>query len=145
MLFGDKGSKSFSYLSLIALSLLVCLAFIFITLPSSLDSLPKGIKVKRGKVSLKRQKDTLKIRASHNSIIEYQDFNIGRFEAIRFIQPSKKSRVLNRVVSGKSTQIHGNLFANGQVYLINPAGIYFGKQAHIDVAAFYAEIGRAHV
>lgn len=106
-----------------------------------LHSLPTNVHVKRGNVQFERQQKQLNIRASHNSIIEYEDFSINQFEAIRFIQPSKNARVLNRVIGNNPSHINGNLFANGQVFLINPAGIYLGKQAHIDVAAFYAATG----
>ena len=60
---------------------------------------------------------------------------------MQFNQPSASSRVLNRVDSADPTSILGTLRANGIVYLINPAGLYFGKTSFIDVGGLFAAAG----
>ncbi|WP_161554905.1 beta strand repeat-containing protein [Ereboglobus luteus] len=81
------------------------------------------------------------ITAGNNAIIEYPKFNIDRNETVQFVQPTDTSRVLNRITGGDPSSILGNLQANGIVYFVNPAGIYFGQHATIDVGQFYAAAG----
>lgn len=64
---------------------------------------------------------------SNKAIINWQSFNIGAKEKTQFIQPSSHAIVLNRINPGQGvSQIYGLLKANGQIILINQAGIYFG-------------------
>ena len=102
---------------------------------------PVGEQVVRGNVSFSRQGDLTVIRASDNSIINYQNFDIARQETVRFIQPSAAARVLNRIKGAAPTRIDGALLANGHVYIVNPAGVYFGPSAIVDVAGIHAAAG----
>jgi len=104
---------------------------------------PQGASVLNGDVnitSLPANNLTL-IEASHNSIINYQSFNIAGHETVQFIQPSASSRVFNRVIGAGATHIDGSLLANGQVYIVNAAGIFFGENAIVDVAGLHAAAG----
>lgn len=103
---------------------------------------PTGEQVVRGDVRFERRGNETLIYAGRNSIIRYRGFDIARGETVRFVQPDAGSRVLNRIDSAAPTRIDGNLFANGRVYLINPAGVYFGQGAVVDVAGLYAGAAR---
>jgi filamentous hemagglutinin family protein len=72
------------------------------------------------------------------AIINWQGFSIGGGEITRFTQPSAASAVLNRVTSTQASSILGALQSNGQVFLINPNGIFFGGGATVDVAGLVA-------
>ena len=106
-----------------------------------LYGLPKGQQVIQGQAQFSKSGNTLQIVPSDNAIINYDSFNIQTYETVRFLQQSSQSRVLNRVMNSLPTNIDGNLHANGQVYLVNPAGIYFGNHAVVDVGALYAAAG----
>ncbi len=102
---------------------------------------PQGEVVRQGQASFNRDGSVTTITASHNSIIEYRSFNIAGHETVRFVQPNEQARVLNRVNSADPSRIDGSLIANGRVYLVNPAGVYFGDGALVNVGALYAAAG----
>lgn len=78
-------------------------------------------------------------QTSDLAIIDWRSFNIDPSETTRFVQPSADSVVLNRVTGGEgASEILGTLKANGQVFLVNPDGILFGKDAVVDVGALVA-------
>lgn len=70
---------------------------------------------------------------SRNAIINWNDFSIRAGELTRFVQPNANAAVLNRVVGGDVSAIHGALRANGNVFVINPNGILVGTGGTIDV------------
>jgi len=72
------------------------------------------------------------------AIIDWRGFSIGQNEVTQFKQPDASAITLNRVTGGDPSQILGQLNANGQVWLINPNGIVFGKSARVDVAGLLA-------
>ena len=81
--------------------------------------------------------DTI-IHAANKTIIDYTQFNVAAGTKVQFIQPGATSWVLNRIVTASPSQIDGTLTANGIIYLVNPAGVMFGKNSVINVGQFYA-------
>lgn len=65
-------------------------------------------------------------------------FDVTVGHTVQFVQPTHLSAVLNRDVTGLASTITGSIQANGQVYLINPAGITFGPTAVIHAWSFGA-------
>jgi filamentous hemagglutinin family protein len=102
---------------------------------------PQGERVVAGEASFARHGRSTTITAGRDAIIEYRSFDIGASESVRFVQPDAGSRVLNRVLGGSPTLIAGSLSANGQVYVVNEAGVYFGSTAVVNVGALHAAAG----
>ncbi len=102
---------------------------------------PENATVQHGSATIQRQGDLTQITTSHQAIIDYKSFDVKAHETVQFIQPSSSSRVLNRITNMLPTQIDGVIKANGAVYFANPAGIYFGQRAVVDVAKLYAAAG----
>ena len=96
-------------------------------------ALPAGQQVVNGQAAFNTQGNNLTITNSPNAIINWQGFSINTNEAVRFIQQSSSSAVLNRVIGQDPSRILGLLQSNGRVFLINPNGILFGQGARIDV------------
>jgi filamentous hemagglutinin family protein len=70
--------------------------------------------------------------------LSWASFNIAPQETVDFVQPSASAIAVNRITGTNGTQILGHLHANGQVYLINPNGILFGRGAQVDVGGLVA-------
>lgn len=128
--------KSILHLGVRWIMLATAVQFAFYAHP--LFANPAGASVVNGAVNMQTTGNTLAITASDRSIINWQGFSIGAGETTQFIQPSANASVLNRVTSGDSSQIMGALQANGQVYLINPNGVFIGNGATINVGSFLA-------
>src|SRR6266516_1519714 len=78
-------------------------------------------------------------QSSSSAIINWNTFNIGTKESVRFNQPGSSSVALNRVTGGLGpSEILGTLTANGRVFVINRDGILFGPGAVINTAGFLA-------
>src|SRR6516165_9814643 len=78
-------------------------------------------------------------QSSNSAIINWNTFNIGVNESVRFNQPGSSSVVLNRVTGGLGpSEILGTLTANGRVFVINRDGILFGPNAVVNTAGFLA-------
>ncbi len=113
--------------------------FCIVCLPGVLACLPEQSVVESGKVSLHRHSDnTMVIEASDKAIIRHKSFDVQRGEKVRFIQPSSSSSVLNRIEGSKASKIFGSIESNGRVFLVNSQGIYFGKEAVVQVGSLIA-------
>lgn len=99
---------------------------------------PLGMTVQQGSVNASQTGPRLDITASHNSVINWQSFNIGAGESVNFHQPNNVSVVWNRILDANPSQIWGSLNANGQVVLMNQNGFYFGPNSSINVGGFFA-------
>ncbi|MBL9031140.1 MAG: filamentous hemagglutinin N-terminal domain-containing protein [Phycisphaerae bacterium] len=110
--------------------------------PGAMARGPTGGQVASGSATIRQQGATTTITASNGAIINYQSFNIAAGETVRFVQPDASSRVLNRVTGPDPSRIAGSLIANGIVYIVNPAGVYFAQGSLVNVGGLYAAAGK---
>lgn len=100
---------------------------------------PTGGAVTAGSASISTGAGTtLVTQTTANAVINWQSFNIGLGETVRFVQPSSNAVALNRVLGPDPSTILGNLTANGKVFLMNPNGVLFGKGAQVNVGGLVA-------
>ncbi len=105
----------------------------------SATSHPIGGQVVSGSGSITQSGNTTDIRQSSADLsLNWLSFNVGSQASVDFIQPSTSSVAVNRILGNNGSQILGHLDANGQVYLINPNGIIFGKDAQVNVGGLVA-------
>ena len=78
------------------------------------------------------------IQKTNKAIIDWRSFSIDPGEQTNFQQPSASAVTLNRVGGGVSSNINGQLTANGQLFLINPNGVVFGNGARVNVGGLVA-------
>jgi filamentous hemagglutinin family protein len=119
------------------LSLAVALAF---TAGAHAQSLPTGGQVTSGTGSVSQSSATAMVvtQTTDKLGMTWQTFSIGAGHSVQFVQPSASSIALNRVIGGSRSEIYGSLSANGQVFLVNPNGILFGRTAQVDVGGIVA-------
>jgi filamentous hemagglutinin family protein len=102
---------------------------------------PSGGSVVSGSANISQAADTTTITAGHNSVLRWDSFDVGAAHTVEFVQPSVDARVLNWIEGLAASRIDGTLRANGHVYLVNQAGLFFGQTAVIDAARLYAVAG----
>ncbi|HAX78897.1 MAG TPA: hypothetical protein DCY88_24480 [Cyanobacteria bacterium UBA11372] len=84
------------------------------------------------------------IRGS-NLFHSFQDFNVGNLQRVYFANPTGIENILGRVTGSQASQILGTLgvLGSANLYLINPNGIIFGKNARLDISgSFFASTAR---
>jgi filamentous hemagglutinin family protein len=102
-------------------------------------ALPTGGNIVGGQASISQSGAAMRIeQASSRAAIDWQSFNIGAQASVTFDQPSANAIALNRVLGASGSEIFGRLSANGQVFLVNPNGILFGRGAQVDVGGLVA-------
>lgn len=102
-------------------------------------ALPEGGQVDAGQAAITTAGSTMTIaQQTAQAIINWQNFGIGRGEAVHINQPNSQSMLLNRVVGSNPSEIFGQLTANGQVILVNPNGVFFRPGSSVDVGGLTA-------
>jgi filamentous hemagglutinin family protein len=100
---------------------------------------PSGGKVVSGSGSISSNGATTTIVQSSSTLsVNWNSFNVAPKETVTFVQPTASSIAVNRIFDTSGTRILGKLNANGQVFLINPNGILFGKGAQVNVGGLVA-------
>ena len=100
---------------------------------------PTGGQVTTGSASITQSGSLTTINQSTDKAsINWNSFSIAPNETVNFVQPSAQSVTLNRVVGTTSSLIQGAMNANGQVFLINPNGVLFTKDAQVNVGGLVA-------
>lgn len=117
---------------------LSCLSLVLLGCFHQAQANPTLPQVVFGQASFATQGKTLTVTNSPNAIINWNSFSIANGETTRFVQQSASSAVLNRITGQHPSQIFGSLQSNGQVLLINPNGIVFGRGAQVDVRGLVA-------
>lgn len=108
--------------------------------PAALAQSPSGGSVAQGSATIftPSMNSTLVNVTSSKAVINWNSFSIGNGNLVQFIQPSASAVTLNRVTGGTSSNIAGNLLANGQIFLVNPNGIFFTSTASVNVGGLIA-------
>ncbi|MGO5441740.1 hypothetical protein ACTQX2_12880, partial [Megamonas funiformis] len=77
-------------------------------------------------------------QTTQNAVIKWDDFSVGANATVNFNGPSAGFNTLNYVNSGNLSQIYGTINAtNGNIYIVNPAGVQIGNSAQINVGSLY--------
>jgi filamentous hemagglutinin family protein len=100
---------------------------------------PAGGTVSAGSAGISAAGDTLTVtQTSNRAVIDWRSFDINENETTNFVQPSSAAMTLNRIGGQDPSRIMGTLTANGKIYLVNPNGLIFGKNANVNVGSLLA-------
>jgi filamentous hemagglutinin family protein len=102
---------------------------------------PEGGVVSGGSATISSPDSTTTLiqQNSDKAVIDWHSFNIQAGETTRFQQPSASSIALNRIDPRQgASQIFGTLSANGNIILINQAGVFFGNGSMVNVGSIIA-------
>lgn len=103
------------------------------------NTLPSGGSVVAGQVVINDpDKANIINQTSSNAVIKWDDFSVGANATVNFNGPSAGFNTLNYVNGGNLSQIYGTINAtNGNIYIVNPAGVQIGNSAQINVGSLY--------
>lgn len=79
-------------------------------------------------------------QGSQNAVIQWdKGFNVGANATVNFEGPANGYNTLNYDASGSMSQIYGAINANnnGNIYIVNPAGVEISSSAQINVGSLY--------
>lgn len=79
-------------------------------------------------------------QGSQNAVIQWGGgFNVGANATVNFEGPANGYNTLNYDASGSMSQIYGAIKANnnGNIYIVNPAGVEISSSAQINVGSLY--------
>jgi filamentous hemagglutinin family protein len=106
---------------------------------ATVGAAPTGGQVSAGTATISQSGATTTIQqASQKAAIDWTGFSVGKTESVRFNQPNASAITLNRVTGTERSEILGSLSANGQVFILNPNGVLFGKGAQVNVGGIVA-------
>ncbi|KVN30637.1 filamentous hemagglutinin [Burkholderia pyrrocinia] len=108
---------------------------------TSAYALPVGESVVSGKADILRYDNGQQMSINQHSdklLTEWTSFNVDKGQRVTFNQPSTSSIALNRVTGQQGSSILGSIDANGRVFLVNPNGVLFGKDAKVNVGGLVA-------
>jgi len=101
-------------------------------------ALPAGGTVTAGSAVIQQSGTRMDInQATQRAVIDWKSFDVGSSAHVHFEQP-KGGATLNRVLDGNASQIYGRLTATGQVFLVNPSGVFFAPGSRVDVGSIVA-------
>src|SRR5882672_6607262 len=131
-------SNSTRQLNIIGLAVLQCFSGVPPVFAATV--LPTNGQVAAGSATLSQPNaQTLQInQASQSAILNWGTFSISADGTVNFVKPGASSVALNRVLGGSPSEIFGRLTANGQIFLVNPSGVLFGRGASVDVGGLAA-------
>jgi len=73
------------------------------------------------------------MNASDGAIGHFSNFDIAAGNTVYCVQPGTNANALFRIFSENGTEIYGRFEANGNIFLINPAGVLFGAGSEVKV------------
>ncbi|WP_299770587.1 YDG domain-containing protein [uncultured Pseudoteredinibacter sp.] len=102
-------------------------------------ALPTGGTIVQGSAQISESGSVMTVdQESQRTVINWNSFDIDSNETVNFNQPNQSSVALNRIFGSNTSQIFGQLNANGQIFLVNTNGVTFAPGSQVNAAAIVA-------
>ena len=69
-----------------------------------------------------------------NNVVAWKDFSVGKTDEVQF---ANNYNYMNVVTGAATSQIDGKITGGNNVYIVNPNGVIFGKDASVNVGSLY--------
>ena len=104
-------------------------------IPQAVYAGPVGETVVQGGASVGRPTSTNTVITSTtaNNVITWRDYSVNAGESVNY----DTKNYLNLVTGGNTSAINGSISGGGNIYLVNPNGVIFGKTASVNVGNLY--------
>ncbi|MEY4557772.1 MAG: hypothetical protein RLY42_948, partial [Pseudomonadota bacterium] len=106
------------------------------------NALPTGGRVAAGSATISSTGGAVPVttinQSSQRAVVDWNTFNVGQNSTVKFNQPNAQASTLNRVSDSNPSQIFGKIQSQGEVVLVNQAGVYFAPTASVDVGSIVA-------
>lgn len=103
------------------------------------DARPQLDRVIAGGITIRQDATQTQVtQTQQRGIVDWRRFDVGRDHTVQFQQPDRGSITLNRVTTPDPSVIAGRVQANGQVAIVNQAGIVVSQGARIEAAGLIA-------
>ena len=100
---------------------------------------PTNGTVAKGSAQITQSGTTTTItQATQYALLNWGTFNVAANETVNFNQPSAADVAVNQIADTNASTIYGQINARGEIFLINPNGIVFGKGAQVNVGGMVA-------
>ncbi|MCX7561219.1 MBG domain-containing protein [Sulfitobacter sp. F26204] len=119
---------------------LLAFATALIPVCATAQNLPTGGTVVHGNATITTPNANNMIinQGSDRAVVNWNGFSVGAGNRVDINQPSVDSSILNRVTGDTTSQIHGQINANGRVFVVNPNGIFIGTTGSVNTGSFVA-------
>ncbi|MBH1619113.1 filamentous hemagglutinin N-terminal domain-containing protein [Stenotrophomonas maltophilia] len=109
------------------------------SLQATAQTLPQNGTITSGSGIINVNGNTMTVtQQSQAALFQWSSFSIGSGNTVRFDQAGSRSTAINLVTGPSASIISGQLLSNGQVFLLNPAGITFTGTASVNVGGLLA-------
>jgi trimeric autotransporter adhesin len=107
--------------------------------PTHVMSIPVEPSVENGLADISQVGNSMVVdQHTDKAIINWDEYSIADNELVQYMQPGADSIALNKITGANPSEIMGSLVANGQIFIINPNGILFGPDSHVNTAGLLA-------
>ena len=107
-------------------------ALILVTTSGMATAAPEGGNIVGGSGSIDKQGNKTTItQNSEKLVVDWDSFNVTKTEHVHFKQQNTTDAALNRIYSTRPSEIWGQITGKGNIWLLNPNGVIFGKTAKV--------------